>query len=259
MSRLLGLPLPLLALSLVFSIALCVHVVRSHQQMYWLWIILAFQPIGGLVYLLAVLAPELAGGRTARNVGKAARDALDPGRAFRAAKAAYDDAPTVQNSMKLAEACSALGRWSEAEDLYRTACQGLYADDPALLLGRARALVELNRAAEALETLQPLLVDGVRASPQALLLQARAAHALGRRGEAERAYAAAAQRLPGLEGLARQVAFLAEIGRGEEARAGLADLDKRVAKARAHFRKEAKAWRAFAAERVNAAGAARAA
>ena len=35
--------------SLVFSILLCVHVVRSGREMYWLFIILAFQTVGGIV------------------------------------------------------------------------------------------------------------------------------------------------------------------------------------------------------------------
>jgi hypothetical protein len=121
-----------------------------------------------------------------------------------------------------------------------------------LLLGRARALVELNRPAAALETLQPLVAAGAQASPQALLIQGRACQALGRYGEADRAYAAAVVRLPGLEGLARQAALFAETGRTEEARTVLADIEKRTAKTRAHFRKEAQAWRAFAAERIAA-------
>lgn len=246
-----GLPLPLLGLSLIFSIALCVHVVRTHQAMFWLWIILMFQPLGGVVYLVAVMLPGLLGGATARRVGQAARDTLDPGRAYREAKAAYDDAPTVQNGMKLAEAAAGLGRWDEAERLFGTGLQGLYADDPALLVGRARALVELGRAAEALEMLSRLQGDDARA-PRALLVSARALHGAGRWAEAERAYRDAAARLPGLEGLARLAAFLAEIGRKDEAREILADLEKRAAKARAHFRKEARAWRDFAAEKVAA-------
>ena len=42
--------LPAFGLSLLFSIALCVHVVRTNQAMYWLMIILMLQPLGGLVY-----------------------------------------------------------------------------------------------------------------------------------------------------------------------------------------------------------------
>jgi len=51
--------------SLLLSILMCVHVVRTNQQMYWLWIILAFQPLGGLVYLVAVVLPDVMGGTTA--------------------------------------------------------------------------------------------------------------------------------------------------------------------------------------------------
>src|SRR5205085_420411 len=46
--------LPGLGLSLIISVLLCVHVVRTHRELYWLWIILLFQPLGGLVYLIAI-------------------------------------------------------------------------------------------------------------------------------------------------------------------------------------------------------------
>src|SRR5665213_2611371 len=124
-------------LSLLLAIALCIHVVRSGQQLYWVLIILVFQPIGGIVYLVAIVLPDMVGGRTARRVSRAARETLDPGRGYRQAKAAYDDAPTVANGMRLAQAATAQGRHSEAEALYRQAAQGIHADDPAILLGHA--------------------------------------------------------------------------------------------------------------------------
>jgi hypothetical protein len=70
-----SLPLILIGLSLIFSIALCVHVVRTGQQMYWLMIILLFQPLGGLVYLVAIIAPEFLGGAKAQKARQAARKA----------------------------------------------------------------------------------------------------------------------------------------------------------------------------------------
>ncbi|MBJ7412870.1 MAG: hypothetical protein JHD15_21290, partial [Phenylobacterium sp.] len=151
-----SLPLPLLGLSLLFSIALCVHVVRTHREMYWLWIILLFQPVGGVVYLVAVILPELLGGRTAQKVGAAARQALDPQREYREAAKAVDDAPTVANRVRLAVAATELGKHAEAERLYADSLTGLYADDPQLLLGRANALIELDRPAEALPLLEKL-------------------------------------------------------------------------------------------------------
>jgi hypothetical protein len=252
MRGLFGLPLPALGLSLLFSILLCVHVWRTHQQMYWIWLILAFQPIGGLVYFAAVILPVLMGGPTARRVGQATLETLDPGREYRRAKALWDDAPTVQNGMKLAEAAAGMGRWAEAEQLYTQASTGFYAEDPALLQGRARALLELDRPAEALDALAQLAALGGLESPQAALVRARALQALGRIAEADRAYQKAVERLPGLEALARQAAFFAAVGRREEARQVLTEIDRRVGKTRAHFRREAQAWRDFAAQHVAA-------
>ncbi|WP_347567012.1 tetratricopeptide repeat protein [Caulobacter sp. CCUG 60055] len=246
-----SLPLPLLGLSLLFSILLCVHVVRSGREMYWLFIILMFQPLGGLVYLVAIVMPEMMRGPAARKMGEAARDTLDPQREYREARQACDDSPTVHNRMKLAAAAADLGRHDEAEALYREAAQGVHADDPALLTGRARALVELNRPAEALALLEQLDGSGDAArTPQATLTRARAYQALGRVGEADRAYQDAVVRFHGLEALARQAAFLAEAGRKGEAQAVLADIDGRIAKANPHFRKEGRAWRDFAAMAV---------
>ena len=144
---------------MVMAILLCVHVVRSGRETYWLWIILAFQPLGGVVYLVTNVLPELFGGRQAQQLGQAARRKLDPTRAYREAKAACEDAPTVRNQSKLAEAASDLGQYAEAETLYAKAAQGIHAEDPTLLLGRARALIELSRHAEALEILNRMSED----------------------------------------------------------------------------------------------------
>jgi len=233
-----------LVLSLAFSIALCVHAVRTHQEMFWLFIILLFQPLGGLVYLIAVVLPGLSRGTAVRKLGQATRETLDPMRDYRDARAAYDLTPTVHNQMRLAAAATELGRHEEAEALYREAMQGVHADDPALLLGRARALIELGRPQEALELLQRLKEQGPEAeTPQAALAFARAYDGAGRTREAEAAYADAAPRVPGLEGIARQGAFFARTGRKAQAQEILAEIDRRLQRANPHFRREGRVWR----------------
>src|ERR1019366_4661988 len=109
--------LPAFGLPLLFSIALCVHVVRSNQPMFWLMIILMLQPLGGLVYLVAIVLPSMAGSPAARRVAPSGGENLDPGREYREARAANDEAPTVHNQMRLAKAAAALGRHDEAERL----------------------------------------------------------------------------------------------------------------------------------------------
>lgn len=242
--------IPVFGFSLIFSVLLCVHVVRTHREMYWLWIILVFQPVGGLVYAVAIILPELLGGRTARRIGHAARETLDPDRDYRQAKAAHDDSPTVANAIRLAAAAMTLHRYVEAEALYREANQGVHADDPTLLLGRANALIELGRFVEALSLLERLGQEAASRTPPASLALGRAYEGLGRYGEADTAYDWAAGRLPGLEGLGRYAAFLARTGRRPEAEEALAEMDRRIQRADPYFRKDARTWRDLAAREL---------
>ena len=243
--------LPVFGLSLIFSIILCVHAVRTNQNMYWLWIILAI-PLGNLVYFVAIVVPEMLGGTTARRMGAATSAALNPERDYRANKKAYDDSPTAGNAMRFAQAAASLRRYDEAEQLYRDAAQGIHADDPTLLLGRANALLELNRPEEALGVLEHLgrNVDEGR-SPQAALALGRACEGVGRISEADTAYAWAAERMPGLEAMARYAAFMARHGRRPEAQAMVADIDKRITRIKGPLRGEARGWRDLAAQALN--------
>ena len=238
----------LFGLSVIVSIALAVHVVRTGREFFWLWIILIFQPIGGLVYFIAVVLPELTRGQGVQRVQRQARAALDPLREYREAKQACEDTPTVRNQSRLAHAAAALGRHDEAERLYADAAQGIHADDPALLLGRANALLELDRGAEALSVLERLSRDESEGrTPGAVLALGRVYEAVGRAPEAEAALQEAAQRMPGFEGLGRYAAFLARNGRAAQARDMIADMDKRLTKLPAQFRREGKHWRDLAA------------
>jgi hypothetical protein len=245
-------PLSLYLLGLLFSIALCVHVVRSGQNMMWLYLILFLSPIGGVIYVIAVLVPQWTGGPTARKAREAARETLDPTRDYRLAKQAADDTPTVHNRMRLAAAAGELGKWDEAETVYRTAAQGVHAEDPALAYGLARALVELGRYAEARPILEKLEADHPR-TPQTALQLGRVYEGLGLAQQADAPFNYAAARLPGLEGLARQAAFLAHTGRKAEAQEALNEIDKRLARTNARFQKEGRQWRDLAAEAVRRA------
>jgi len=243
---------PLIGLSLAFSIALCVHVVRTGREMYWLFIILAFQPLGGIVYALVNVLPDVMGGSTARQLSKTARETLDPTREYREAKQACEDTPTVRNQARLAAAAASLGKYDEAERVYAEAAHGIHAEDPALLLGRANALLELNRAADALEQLEVLGRDESNGrTPNAALAMGRAYEGLGRIGEADTAYQWAAQRMPGFEGLGRYAAFMARHGRRQEAQEAIAEMDKRLTKLAAQFRKEGRHWRDLAAKALS--------
>lgn len=253
MMNLLGGSLPLIGLSLILSIALAVHVVRTGRELFWLWIILIFQPLGGLIYFIAIVLPELFRGPAAQRLERSARAALDPLREYREAKQACEDTPTVRNQSRLAQAASALGRHEEAERLYADAAHGIHVDDPALLLGRANALLELNRGADALAVLESLKAEPEGHTPAATLALGRAYETVGRNEDAEAFLRDASERLPGFEGMGRYAAFLARTGRKDRAREMVADMDKRLVRLASHFRKEGKHWRDLAAKAVSEA------
>lgn len=230
------------------SVALCVHAIRSGRDFFWCTIILLFQPLGPIIYIVGILIPDLLKGPKVQQWRARSRDRLDPQKDYREARAASELAPTAGNLSRLAEQATLLGRHAEAEAAWAQAAQGIHADDPVLLLGRAEALIELERHAEALTLLERLGENEDKGrTPAAALALGRAHEALGHVEAADTALQWAAIHMPGLEALGRYVAFMARQGRTEEAREALADMDQRIAGTNPHFRKEAQAWRDLAA------------
>lgn len=242
-------------LSYLPSLLCGVHVVRTGREMFWLWLFIIAPLLAPAFYVLAVLVPEWMGGRTARNVGRVARAALDPERDYRQAKLALEDTPTVGNRMKLAQAAAAMERWDEAEREWNACAQGQWADDPAILMGHANTLLELKRYDDALKRLEQLKALGREGeTPQTALAFARTYEGLGRNDEADDAYRYAADRVPGLEAGGRYVAFMARVGRKSDAEIGLSELDRRLAKIAGPLRGEARYWRDLAARAIAQGG-----
>lgn len=238
--------MPVLILTYLPSFLCAVHVVRTGRPMFWLWIVIIVPGLGPAIYFFAEWLPDLLRSRTARVIGQQAKAAIDPDRAYREAKAALADIPSVQNRLKLAEACLLSERFAEAEGHFREALQGIHQDDSTLLLGHGRALLELNRPQEALVPLLALEAQGALQAPLAQLTYARTLDALGRRDEAEAAYRAASIRFAGLEALARLAEFLERVGKAQEAQDARQEIDRRAARTPGPFRAEARRWRAFA-------------
>ncbi len=239
----------MLILTYLPSVLCGIHVIRTGREMFWLWLFIIGPLLAPAFYLFAVLVPEWMGGRTARGVGRAAQQALDPEREYRTAMRALEDTPTIGNRMRLAQAAAALNRWEDAEAQWAQCADGQWADDPAILLGHAHALLELDRHAEALKRLEQLKALGREGeTPVVALAFARAYEGLGRNAEADDAYRFAADRVPGLEAGGRYVAFMARTGRRDDAQIGLAELDRRLQKIAPPLRAEARVWRDIAAQ-----------
>lgn len=230
-----------------------VHAVRTNQNMYWLWLLFAGGSVGAAVYFFAVMGPDLAGGRTGRAAARTAKRLVNPQAEYTAALKQLEDTPTVGARIKAAQAAEALGRWDDAETQWTLAASGIFVDDPAVLAGHARTLIELGRYSDALDKLEALQAKEAGDKGQTALCFARAYEGLGRNADAEAPYRFAADRVPGLEAGARYVAFMARTGRLSDAQTGLAELDRRLAKISPALRGEGRQWRNLAAEAVKAA------
>ena len=239
----------LLILTYAPSVLCGIHVLRTGREMFWLWLFIIGPMIAPAFYLFAVLLPEWMGGRTARGLGRATQQALDPDRDYRNAMRALEDTPTIGNRMKVAQAAAALGRWDDAETQWAQCVDSHWAEDPAVLMGHANSLLELGRYQEALTRLEQLKKLGREGeTPVVALAFARAYEGLGRNQEADDAFRFAADRVPGLEAGGRYVAFMAKSGRREDAEIGLAELDRRLTKIAPPLRAEARVWRDIAAK-----------
>ncbi|WP_020200789.1 tetratricopeptide repeat protein [Cupriavidus sp. WS] len=160
----------------IVALYFAVHAVRTQQNMYWLLILFLFPGLGSVVYFFAIYLPALRQTRGARAATRAIGQLVDPNRAVREARAAFDRAPTVDHRMRLGAALLDADEPKEALQHYEAAASGPFASDPALLLGLARAQFATGGHAAAAGTLERLFEAQPQARQQAdpALLYARA-------------------------------------------------------------------------------------
>jgi hypothetical protein len=184
-----------IGLHVVFALICAVHVVRSRQQLYWLFILFAFPFLGSVVYFFAVFLPNSRLERGAMKAVSAAAKALDPKREVREARVAFDDTPTAQNQMRLAAALLEVGDASEAAKEYDACLRGPFAQDKEIRYGAARAYIQCQRYAEGLRHLESLRTEDPEFRAEAVSLQrARGLAGTGRNEEASTEYQAAVAR-----------------------------------------------------------------
>ena len=216
-------------LHILIALLCAVHVVRSGQQLYWLFILFAFPLLGSLVYFFAVYLPNSRLDHGARKAVSAAARAMDPGRDVREARAAFDVSPSAQNQMRLAEALLNAGEPAEAAQLYEGALKGPFANDPDLRFGAARAYVECQRFAAALPHLQALRAERPSFRPdQVLLLLARCYAGTSRSAEARESFEEAVNRYGSFEAHAEYSIWALATGDAATAARLQTEIDRQV-------------------------------
>jgi len=239
--------MPLAAIMFAIDIALVLHAAKTGRFSPWGYIILFLPGIGGLAYLFIELIPEWLGSYHGQNARRRVALTLDPDKRYRQLRDNLEIVDTIANRAALANECLDRGRYDEALVLYRGVADLPLGREPLYFLGQARALMGLNRPADAISTL-----ESVREawpdyeSADGHLLYARALEAADRTDEALHEYDEVGKYYPGAEPRARRAMLLARLGRGAEARTAAEEVIRSLERAPKHVRRTQAQWLAEA-------------
>ena len=202
-----------IGLHVFIALLFAIHVVRTGQPMYWLIILFIFPLLGSIVYFFAVFLPGFRLNHRTRRVVAAAAKALDPKREIREAQAAFDELPTAQNQIRLAEAQLELGLSEAAADNYEACLKGPFLSSLEIRFGAARAFVECKRYQEAIEHLEAIQnIDQVFRREAVSLLLARSYAGVGRNDEARAKFEAVLARYGTFEARAEYAIWALSVG-----------------------------------------------
>jgi hypothetical protein len=207
-----------IALTAVVQAFFVLHVLRTGRPFWWALVITATPLVGCLAYYFVEILPRSRQLNNARRMSVHVKSALVPHSALRRRLAELQNCPSVSNKVAAAEEFSRCGMYHRAVCLYDEALRGIYANDPQLLLGLARAHVNNHTFEQARGVLERLSRIDARFRPEEVrLLDARALEGLGRVDEALRAYRELSEVYVGLEVKCRHGLLLKRLQRIDEA------------------------------------------
>jgi hypothetical protein len=212
--------MPIAVVATVAIQILCVvHAVRTGRTQPWLYVIVFLPLAGSVAYFLVEVLPGMADTRRARRVFTDVTTLVDPDREFRERKADVEMSGTPAAKAALADECARKGMFDEAVVLYRSSLSGLYADDPTLLLGFARVLIEKGDFAECEQVLDHMRDKNKDVqSPEGHLIYARALEGQNKIDATTQEYENLIGYFAGFEAKVRYALFLQKLGNVGKAR-----------------------------------------
>ncbi len=235
--------LPVSIVSLAIQVALIVHVIKTGRNFLWVWVLALIPGVGILAYVVVELLPQLFRSTAARRTARGMKKALDPGADLRRLEGEARLTGDVASRQRYADELARHGRYDEAIGLYRQILTGLYAEDPNIMLGLARAQFGKSDATAARATLEALArLNPDFRSPEAHLLYARALEAEGNVTKALEEYKALAPSYPGAEASVRYAQLLKAQGQSREAASIARELLEQARIAPAHYRRAQRPW-----------------
>ena len=228
---------------LLIQFAFAAHVFRSGRSYLWILPIIFLPLIGCLAYLAFAILPDMARSNTARRLTDDMVNTVDPGRGYREKKRQVELVGSAQAKRELAQECIKRGYFQDAIDLYQSAMQNGFDNDPALLHGLARARLLAGDGTGAQETYEKLkAADPVAFSADAELDYARALALQDKNDEALIQYERVLPKYPGEEARCRYALLLEKLGQHERAQRVFKEIVESVSGSPSYYRSRQKEW-----------------
>ncbi len=228
---------------IALQIACVIHAVKTGRVFPWIYVIIFLPLVGCIAYFAVEIVPAMAKSRGAQKFHASAKAMADPNKSLREAQRSAEMTGSVDAKRTLAEEYVKRGNYADAVELYRDAATGQFRDDPALLLGLARASFLSGDGAGAQATLDQLqAADPNFISDEAHLIYARALELQGKNVEALAEYERLVRYFSGEEARGRYAQLLQRMGRNEDAKAVYAEILKRLDGAPKRYQTMQKEW-----------------
>lgn len=229
--------MPFYILNLIIVFCCIIHVFKTGQDRYWIYIVIILPVIGFLAYLAAIILPSLMNTRRGHKVTHKIKKMLNPQAELKSAKKAYEIVQTYSNQKRLGDALFAVQEYSQALSMYRGILTGLYRTDPDLLLQIAKCQLHLGDAASCLDSLSILKTHNPHFhTPDGHLYYAKALSLQGKLLESRHEFDALIQYYPGFEAKVSYAEALISWNDLESAKVLLQSLNKEVKRSERHVR-----------------------
>jgi hypothetical protein len=224
-----------------------VHAAKTGRMCPWAYIILAIPGLGALAYITMEIVPEWMGGIEGQKAQAALSQAVDPDKRLRELTEQFARADTIASRVALGQECLKRGRNEDALEHFDTVLRRPMGDEPAYMLGKAKAQFGLGRYDDATATLEELIgAYSDFESAEGHLLYARSLEAVGRTRQALTEYDVVSQYFPGPEARVRYGMLLTAMGRTAEGRAVFSEVLERIGRMPKYVRKVEAEWIALA-------------
>ncbi len=145
-----------LALPYLLQLLCLIHILKSHKDTFWIWIIIMIPYAGGIAYLLVELLPSVISRRRVYKIQNKIANIIRPGKNLETLHQNSIFSPTHENLMDYADALYNNGNFDKALDIYTKQNNGIFKNDPNLIYKISLSLYYLNKYKDALQILLPL-------------------------------------------------------------------------------------------------------